>query len=171
MMLPEPVSTLVTWYVAGLLAVLGYAYLNRRLRLATRDMRRALVRDLATRMDAPDADADERHVVTLMLAGLTSGWTPWLLALLLPMFLGLELLHTVRPAGSDGSPKPGLDRDTVFRWGLCVAALSPLAGLLLFVEAVFALLLMRPPREGLAVLRSLRFLDRLVPQSGRVAEA
>jgi hypothetical protein len=64
-----------------------------------------------------------------------------------------------------------LDRDTVFRWGLCVAALSPLAGLLLFVEAVFALLLMRPPREGLAVLRSLRFLDRLVPQSGRVAEA
>lgn len=169
-MLPEPISTVVMWYVAGLLAIVGYAYLNRRLRLATRDMRRALVRELATRMDAPDADPDERHVMTLMLAGLASGWTPWLLALLLPVFLGLELLHAVRRAGSDAAPKPGLERDTVFRWGLCVAALSPVAGLLLFVEAVFALLLMLPPREGRAVLRSLRFLDRFVPQSGRVAE-
>jgi hypothetical protein len=168
-MLPEAVQTVVTWYVLGLAALIGYAYVAHRLRRATHDLREGVIRRLALESRDMDRPTDVRDMSVFLLDNVANAWMAWTFALLMPVFLVFELLAGTRHKPARLPSGAALDRDLLWHWFLSVVSLSPLASLIIVIEGVLAMMIMLPITELRAVGRLVVFLDRWLPASGRVA--
>lgn len=168
-MLPEAVQSVVTWYVAGLLVLVSYAYVAYRLRKATQGLRESVIQRLVRDCADTRQPADRRDMSAFLLNNVANGWMAWIFALFMPVFFVAELVAGTRHKPARLPTGAEVDRDLLLHWFLSVASLSPFASLLLFIEAGLATLVTLPIRGLQALGRMVAFLDRWFPPSDRVA--